>query len=124
MKTNEEARNEACAELNEEELDRVSGGNALGSTAAIGSTAFMGRVDMYQGKLGQSYYIVDDDRSEWFYGQLVDTYELEYTFHTVRTHVFRVSQHNGVSCSGVKEFCGDDYTMYTSKVNLKAPSLG
>ena len=110
--------------LNDDELDRVTGGNELGDTVTVGSATFLGRVDMYRGQLGQYYYIVDDDKSEWFYGQLVDTYELEYTFHTIRTHVLRVTLHNGISCSGVKEFCGDDYTMYTSKVNLKAPSLG
>ena len=110
--------------LTDDELDQVTGGNELGSSASVGSAVFTGRVDMYQGKLGQSYYIVDDDGDEWFYGQLVDTYELEYTFHTIRTHVFRVTMHNGTSCFGVKEFCGDDYTMYTDRINIKPPTLG
>ena len=109
--------------LNDDELDQVTGGNELGSNVTVGSATFLNRVDMYQGKLGQYYYIVDDDKDEWFYGQLVDTYELEYTFHTIRTHVFRVSVHNGTSCFGVKEFCGDDYTMYTDKIVIKAPKL-
>lgn len=107
--------------LNDDELEQVTGGNELGNTASVGSVTFFGRVGMYSGQLGNSYYIVSDDKDEWFYGQLVDTYELEYTFHTIRTHVFRVTMHNGTSCNGVKEFCGDDYTMYTSI--LKGPTI-
>ena len=109
--------------LNDDELEKVTGGDELENIVLIGSTAFTGRVKMYDGQLGQNYYLVDDDKDEWFYGQLVDTYELEYAFYTVRTHVFRVTQHNGISCSGVKEFCGDDYSMYTHKGIIRAPSL-
>lgn len=105
--------------LSDDELEQVTGGNELGATTTIGSAVFEGRVGMYSGRIGNNYYIVSDDKDEWFYGQLVDTYELEYTFHTIRTHVFRVTMHNGTSCNGVKEFCGDDYTMYTSMVNTK-----
>lgn len=110
--------------LSDDELVQVNGGNELGSSANVGSVTFTGRVDMYKGIIGMNYYIVDDDEDEWFYGQLVDTYELEYTFHTVRTHVFRVTLHNGTPCNGVKEFCGDDYTLYTQKLIIKAPTLG
>ncbi len=107
--------------LNNDELEQVTGGNQLGDSASVKSDVFVGRVDMYNGVVGRYYYIVADDKDEWFYGELRDSYELEYTFHTVRTHVFRVTIYNGKPVLGTKQFCGDDYTLYTGMI--KPPAI-
>lgn len=101
--------------INDEELDLVVGGNELGASVKVNGATFTGRVDMYAGQLYTEYYIVDDDKDEWFYGTLYDSFEAEFTFHTIRTHVFRMISHNGEPMGGVREFCGDDYTLYTTK---------
>lgn len=99
--------------LIDSELEKVTGGNDLGKTATVGKRHFSNRVDMYAGTIGESYYIVDDDEDEYFYGVLMDTWEAPQIFGTERTHVFRCTEHNGSACSITREFSGDDYTLYT-----------
>lgn len=111
-------------ELSDSELEKTAGGNELGAQVQFGSLIFKDRVDMYQGKLGMNYYIVDDGKDEWFYGTMLDSYEVPFTFHTVRTHIFRYTVHNGQNVSGTREFCGDDFTLYRTKIDIHGPSLG
>lgn len=109
-------------ELSSEDLSKVSGGTGKGgaSTRTIGGVTFTGHVGKYDGIVGAKYYITFDDRDEWYYGEMIKTWEkkeLGGFFGTVRTHKLRLILNNGANVESyniTREFSGDYTTLYTN----------
>lgn len=105
--------------LNDEQLEKVVGGsteeNALDPfKCAVGT--FSGFVGKYaEGHIGGMFYLVSHDGDEYYYGQLRDSFEVQYTFWTERTQVMMSSIHNGATLKGIIELSGDDYYLYQRK---------
>lgn len=91
-------------ELNDEGLEKVTGGWGDGY------------VDKYEGIVGQEYYFVES-YSKWFRGVLEYSYEQGPDCHTIRTHGVKVTEPNRYpySVGEVVEVSGDRFDMYTSR---------
>ena len=109
-------------ELTNEDLNKVSGGVGKGgaSTRTIGSITFTGHIGKYNAVAGQKYYLTFDDRDEWYYGEMIKSWEkkeLGVLLGTVRTHKLRLILNNGANVEAYninRDFSGDYTTLYTS----------
>jgi len=111
-------------QLNEEQLEKVTGGRDAGHYLPAGHG---GHIGLYEAGayIGSQVYIVnDDDREIYYWGELVDSYEREahsfggiYTV-TERTHKVKISGCNNYSevnqyyVGQTREFDGDDWSLF------------
>lgn len=117
---------EANAEhIAEQQLEQVVGGTDGRATRTINGITFYGHVTKYRGVVGRYYYITNDYRAEWYYGELVKTWEKDDFWGifgtTVRTHRLRVILNNGANVEnyGIEmEFSGDHFTLYTDATGI------
>lgn len=107
-------------ELNEHELKNVVGGSTSEDAPNVfscGAWEFTGFVGKYaEGHIGESFYLVNHDGDEYYYGRLLDSFEVEFTFSTERTQVINCYEHNGTPMCGVVEVSGDDYWLYRERI--------
>ena len=105
--------------LNDEQLEKVVGGSVEENATdpficSVGT--FSGFISKYaEGHIGGMFYLVSHDGDEYYYGQLRDSFEVEYTFSTERTQVMMCEMHNGVALKVPIELSGDDYYLYQRK---------
>lgn len=106
-------------ELNEDELSKVSGGSTKEDAPdelTCSNWVFSGFIGKYaEGHIGEYLYLVSHDKDEYYYGQLRDSFEVEYTLWTIRTHQMKCKEHNGKSFTNFIEVSGDDYWIYKER---------
>lgn len=94
--------------LDEENLTEVTGGDLN-----FDGHHFFGHVGKYDGVVGETYFVVMDDESCWYFGKLLRTYESDVIFgFTERRHEVECWQRNGEYYNQNKNFCGDRVTLY------------
>lgn len=104
-------------ELNDDELNIVSGGKDGRATRTINGITFSGHVRKYDGQINHMYYVTVDNDDIWYYGKLVSSYEEDVVFFwSERVHTFEIEIENGTPCYiKRRQFSGDKVTMYTSR---------
>lgn len=107
-------------ELTEEELKTVTGGSTVEDAPNdfnTGKWHFVGFIGKYaEGHIGQNLYLVKHDGSTYYYGTLEDSFEAEFTFSTERTQQMSCVERNGVPYYGIIEVSGDDYWLYSERI--------
>lgn len=107
-------------ELKDDELTNVVGGSTKENapeTFSFGGFSFTGFIGKYaESHIGEYLYLVSHDGDDYYYGRLLDSFEVEYTFSTERTYVMNCVEHNGKDFSGFVELSGDDYWIYRERI--------
>lgn len=93
------------AVLNDDQLTEVTGGNAT-----VGRYHFTGHVLMRKGVVGRNYYVVKDDGTTWYYGQLLKSHD---NILGGRIHYVYCTLKDGEQYGHNMQFFGDDYSLYT-----------
>lgn len=106
-------------ELNDEQLEKVSGGEVQEYApdtfnCAVGK--FTGFIKKYaESHIGEMLYFVSHDGDEYYYGQLRESFEEESLFSTERVQQIMCQIRNGVPHGGIVQISGDDYWIYRNK---------
>lgn len=102
--------------IEDAKLEMVSGGGDV----RIGNCIFSGFVGKYNAVPGTHYYVVwNDGSNDWWYGKMLDTYEGNMTFYTLRTHRFHITMINGKPADYPKaKIMGDKVSLYTTMTRV------
>lgn len=103
------AENKEKLELNDEELQQVSGGSVIKA-----HWEFYGWVGQYDGVIGEEYYLVCDYKDAFVYGKLLDSWEKHgFLWTTDRYHKMDVYSSGG-DCfdHGEHEYDGLNWSFY------------
>lgn len=99
--------------IQDDQLEAAAGGAKV--VKATGRV-FYGHVGMYDGQIGQKYYVVEDKKPDhWFYGTLEKSYEDSVIGDWITNRVHELSLSNGSSA----RVDGDNFSLYTC-MDLKA----
>lgn len=101
--------------LSDDQLEAAAGGSVT-----VGGCRFSGTVGKYDGEVGAYYYVVDKSSyKEWWYGQMLDSYDDRGLFGTRRVHRIITELHNGnPELIYGHPFYADDVTLYTTMEQL------
>lgn len=107
-------------EIKDDELEKVTGGstteNAPSEFSCSNNWVFTGFVGKYaESHIGEKLYLVAHSGNKYYYGTLRDSFEVEYTFSTERTHCMACEEKNGKPYDGFVEVSGDDYYLYRER---------
>lgn len=91
--------------LQDDQLEDISGG-----VVTIGTYHFSGRVGMRSGVVGRNCYMVKNDGSTWYYGQLLESHDVTFVG---RIHIVHCSLKDGEYFGDNMQLGGDNYTLYT-----------